>query len=526
MSKITIKPRIKNHIPSKQALGELLASEQHTSGPVISSKEGLDEEQLSWLLLDEKIKPIVPGWYYVTRDPILMPQDDNRSDWYRAYWPFIVAYLDDKYGNAWCLSADSSLLFHSGNGLVPTQLTVRCDREDDSVLKLPCGLELLEVGVRGMDEEAVKESRYGLRLFSLPHALMMASPWFFSCHPTEARTCISLLQNVDIGDFPSYCLDNPLGMARLAGALKSLGHEDIPLMKQVVKGLVGRGFGKMEIASPFKENITIPMNGSAVASRIRLMWDGCMGAVLFEKKLQEIEPKGRTDAEVMRMMDKAFVDDAVNSILLDGGSMTPELAAMAADETWEPDTRTEQDKLLTKLAAKGYGEAFRMAKHDILDALTGGECVAELVRCVPDWHRELLLPFHRAGLEGYDTLRYRDRECPVTIDRYIPVAPDAIPHAMRELCELMRSEPDPFVRAVMGHFFIMYIQPFGKGNGLVARLLMNSQLVTGGYPWITIPESKKTRYGFDIEYGCVEDYSIGLASLVASLVSDQMLKEA
>ena len=114
----------------------------------------------------------------VTRDPVLMEKDD-KSDWYRAYWRFIVAYLDDKYGDAWCLSADSSLLFHSGNGLVPTQLTVRCDREDDSVLKLPCGLELLEVGVRGMDEEAVKEPRYGLRLFSLPHALMMASPWFF-----------------------------------------------------------------------------------------------------------------------------------------------------------------------------------------------------------------------------------------------------------------------------------------------------------------------------------------------------------
>ena len=525
MSKITIKPRIKNHIPSIQALGELLASEQHTSGPVVSSKESLDEEQLSWLLLDEKIKPIVPGWYYVTRDPILMPKDDNQSDWYRAYWPFIVAYLNDKYGDAWCLSADSSLLIHSGNGLVPTQLTVRCDREDDSVLKLPCGLELLEVGVRGMDEGTVKEPRYGLRLFSLPYALMMASPWFFSRHPTEARTCISLLENVGIEDFPSYCLENPLGMARLAGALKSMGHEDIPLMKQVVKEMVGRGFGKVEIASPFKEDITIPMGGNAVASRIRLMWNGGREAVLFEKKLLSIEPKDRTDAEVMRMMDEAFVDDAVNSILLDGGSMTPEQAAMAADETWEPDTRTEQDKLLTKLAAKGYGEAFRMVKHDILDALTGGEFVSELVRRIPDWHRELFLPFHRAGLEGYDTLRYRNRECPVTIARYIPVAPDAIPHAMRVLCELMRCEPDPFVRAVMGHFFIMYIQPFGKGNGLVARLLMNSQLVTGGYPWITIPESKKSWYGYDIEYGCVEDYSSGLASLVASLVSDQMLKE-
>ena len=504
MSKITIKPRIKNYYPSKQALGELLASEQHTSGPVVSSKEGLDEEQLSWLLLDEKIKPIVPGWYYVTRDPVLMEKDD-KSDWYRAYWRFIVAYLDDKYGDAWCLSADSSLLFHSGNGLVPTQLTVRCDREDDSVLKLPCGLELLEVGVRGMDEEAVKEPRYGLRLFSLPHALMMASPWFFRSYPTEARTCISLLEKVGIGDFPSFCLDNPLGMARLTGALKSIGHQDIPLVKQVVKEMVGRGFGKVEIASPFKEDITIPMSGNAVASRIRLMWNGIREAVLFEKKLLEIEPKGRTDAEVMRMMDKAFVDDAVNSIQLDGGKMTEELAAMAADETWD------------RIQAPNWTSCSRNSPP--------GACVANLVKCVPDWHRELVLPFHKAGLEGYDTLRYRDRECPVTISRYIPVAPDAIPHAMRELSELMRCEPDPFVRAVMGHFFIMYIQPFGTWNGLVARLLMNSQLVTGGYPWITIPESRKTCYGFDIEYGCVEDYSSGLANLIASLVDTQMMKE-
>ncbi len=54
---------------------------------------------------------------------------------------------------------------------------------------------------------------------------------------------------------------------------------------------------------------------------------------------------------------------------------------------------------------------------------------------------------------------------------------------------------------------------------------MNSQLVTGGYPWITIPESRKTCYGFDIEYGCVEDYSSGLANLIASLVDTQMMKE-
>jgi hypothetical protein len=46
---------------------------------------------------------------------------------------------------------------------------------------------------------------------------------------------------------------------------------------------------------------------------------------------------------------------------------------------------------------------------------------------------------------------------------------------------LLKDEKNPAVKAVLGHFFFVYIHPYVDGNGRMGRFLMNVMLVSGGY---------------------------------------------
>ncbi|WP_211256169.1 Fic family protein [Edaphobacter aggregans] len=57
------------------------------------------------------------------------------------------------------------------------------------------------------------------------------------------------------------------------------------------------------------------------------------------------------------------------------------------------------------------------------------------------------------------------------------VGPRRIPQCLFNLIE---AEPEPSVRAVLGHCLFGYIHPYSDGNGRKARFLMNVLLASGG----------------------------------------------
>lgn len=71
---------------------------------------------------------------------------------------------------------------------------------------------------------------------------------------------------------------------------------------------------------------------------------------------------------------------------------------------------------------------------------------------------------------------------------------DLLAGAMPALFDLIEAEPEPAVRAVLGHWLFGYVHPFPDGNGRVARFLMNALLATGGYPWTVIRVDDRTEY--------------------------------
>ena len=70
---------------------------------------------------------------------------------------------------------------------------------------------------------------------------------------------------------------------------------------------------------------------------------------------------------------------------------------------------------------------------------------------------------------------------------HVPLNRDAVRDAMPAFFDLLREEPHPAVRVVLGHFIFVYIHPYMDGNGRVGRFLMNTMMASGGYPWTVIP---------------------------------------
>ena len=105
---------------------------------------------------------------------------------------------------------------------------------------------------------------------------------------------------------------------------------------------------------------------------------------------------------------------------------------------------------------------------------------------------------------------------------HTPLNPDAVLDAMSALSDLMMEEKSALVRAVLGHFFFVYIHPYMDGNGRTARFVMNSQLVTAGYPWVVIPVERREEYMAALEKASVEGDVEGFVRFVGGLMRQSL----
>jgi len=93
---------------------------------------------------------------------------------------------------------------------------------------------------------------------------------------------------------------------------------------------------------------------------------------------------------------------------------------------------------------------------------------------------------------------------------------------MPALFDLLKSEPEPSVRVVLGHFVFVYIHPYMDGNGRIGRFLMNVMLASGGYPWTVIPLKRRDDYMRALESASVKQDIKAFADFVGSLVRDRL----
>ena len=73
------------------------------------------------LLKNGFLQEVIKGWYIAVSPDTIAGES---TVWYSSFWSFISAYLNERFGNDWCLSPEQSLLLQLGNLTIPDQLIV------------------------------------------------------------------------------------------------------------------------------------------------------------------------------------------------------------------------------------------------------------------------------------------------------------------------------------------------------------------------------------------------------------------
>ncbi len=485
---------------------------QNENGFAVIRSSDLSRTHIERLMKNGFIQEVMKGWYISSR-PDSVPGDT--TNWYTSYWHFVSNYANTRFGEEWCLSADQSLSFYSGTQIVPKQVIIRISKESSNIVNLLHGTSILYFQA-SLANTIYKEPQLGLNIYSLSEALIECSPDFFRIDSVAARTCLSMVS--DVGDILKIVLEKgqTTKAGRLAGAFRNIGH--ISAADEIIRTMKGLGYDIRE-EDPFADRSTISYFRitSPYIMRMKLMWNKMRDVVIANFPETHYT---HTDIEAcLKDMDAQYKLDAYHSLSIEGYKVTDELIEKVKSGNWKPDEDASDTEQRNAMAARGYWQAFQTVKESVKKILSGespGEIVDNDHRI---WYRELFAPSVAVGLlRASDLVGYRTGQVYIRGSMHTPLNPDAVREAMPVLFELLKNEPDARVRALLGHFMFVYIHPYMDGNGRIARFLMNSMLISGGYDWIIVPVERRQEYMVTLEKASVTEDIIDFTRFLASLL--------
>ena len=444
------------------------------------------------------LKEVMKGWYIPSRPD--EPAGDSTA-WYASFWHFCADYLADRFGAEWCLSPEQSLSLHGGNRSVPAQLFVRAPKAGNKPTPLPHGTSMFDMraSLPAPNETVMLD---GLRLFSVPAALIAVSEPFFRRAATDARAAMAAVR--DASEVLPLLLEGGHSTiaGRLAGAFRHAGQERIA--DEIVKTMEKAGYAVRE-TNPIANapRAVLPARErSPYVNRIRLMWQAMRGPVLGWLPASPGPP--RSPRAYLKAVDEIYVDDAYHSLSIEGYRVSTDLIERVRRGAWNPDENPEDRENRNALAARGYYDAFVSVKASVEKVLAGANA-GEVSRADHrDWYRQLFGPSVTAGIvPAAELAGYRTGPVYIRRSMHVPPPCEAVRDCMPVLFELLADETDPAVRIVLGHFVFVYIHPYMDGNGRMGRFLMNVMLASGGYPWTIIPLERRNDYMAALEAASV-----------------------
>ncbi len=486
-------------------------------GIVAINTESLSRTHRERLLENGFIKEVYKGWY------MMVPPDEKRGDstsWYSSYWNFCAQLLEEKYESKWCISPEQSLLLHAGNRTVPGQLIVRSPKANNSKTDLLHETSLFHLKADLPPQEQIIQLE-GLRLYSLPAALLHASPNTFIQNPVDARTALSLIR--DASPILALLLDggHSVVAGRLAGAFRNIGQNRIA--DTIVKTMEKAGYDVRQ-SDPFEAKMTVSLSNHAhspYGNRIKLMWHGMRGGVL--KHFPAAPGIPADTGAYMEGVEKVYVTDAYHSLSIEKYKVTPDLIERVRSGTWNTRENDNDRKQRDAMAAKGYWEAFKAVERSIGRIMEGENAGVVVDEDHGEWYRELFGPSVAAGLlKAADLAGYRNHQVYIGGSKHVPLNREAVRDAMPVLFELLEGEEEASVRAVLGHFIFVFIHPYMDGNGRMGRFLMNAMLASGGYPWTVIPVEERSTYMQALEKASVGGDIEPFARFLGYLVGEGM----
>ena len=427
--------------------------------------------------------------------PSMPGLEGDTTTWYASYWSFVVAYCNNRFGQDWCLTPEESLDYYAGETIAPTQLIVRSPRAANNIIELKHGDSLLDIS-SSLPQNIVRESIYGINLYPLAAALAYSSPTYFSKSPINAKTCLYMLGSAD--EVLKVVADegNSVRASRIIGALRNVGKDE---MADKIQNFMERLGHEIRPDNPFQNTASEMLSGvdgrsvSPHAVRLRLMWKRMKEQIL--KLNLNLSQENMPIENVLYRMEENYVRDSYHSLSIEGYSVTEGLIERVRTGNWNPNGNQEDADRKNALAARGYYQAFQKVKESVKEILRGKNPGAVVGQDFEDWHFEMLQPCITAGIvKPSDLVGYRTNQVYIRGSRHTPPSPDAVREAMPVWIELMKQEENAVVRAVLGHFFFVFIHPYMDGNGRTARFIMNAMLVTAGYPWRVITVDERSAY--------------------------------
>ncbi len=461
---------------------------------------------------------VAKGWYLA-----ISPSEKagSSTSWFMSYWHFCSRYLQDKYGDGYCLSAEQSLMMHAGNFDVPVQLIVRAPGAPNKIISLPFQTSIFEMQSR-LPQKAETTVLNGIRLMTLPFGLINCSRTLFENSPVEMRTVLA--QITDSSEILRPLLDGSHSVVagRLAGAFRNVNQTRIA--DEIIKTMKAADFDIRE-SDPFAGAPPIGLSlteNSPYANRLRLHWHAMREIVI--KNFPEAPGLPSDPENYLAAVDQIYVTDAYHSLSIELYTVPPELIEKIRSGEWDLETNEADRKQRDAMAARGYWQANLMVMKSLEKILAGSNPGAIVDQDHGDWYRAMFSPAVAAGLiKSSDLAGYRSHQVYISQSKHVPLNKEAVRTAMPVLFELLVSEENPAVRAVLGHFFFVYIHPYMDGNGRIARFLMNVMLGSGGYPWTVIPVEQRETYMDCLEKasvdGDIEPFSHFVGQLVASGLS-------
>ena len=436
------------------------------------------------------LQQVVRGWL-ISSSPATATGDS--TPWFASFWEFCVRYCDERFSKDWHLSPEQSLLISAENTVIPPQVIIHSPKGANNTIALLFGTSLYDLKESQPPPSGDLIVQDGLRLFAIEPALTKVPEAFFAAKPVEAQVALASLRE------PSGLLrrlldgGNSVVAGRLVGAFRRVGRPEIA--EEIRAAMTGAGYSVRE-SDPFvpgQEFGKLTPAAAPIVGRIQSMWESMRGTVLSAFPPPPGLPADR--AAYLHFVDEIYQSDAYHSLSIEGYRVTPDLIDRVRSGTWRPESNEADQKSRDALAARGYWQAFQLVKRSVEKIIAGANPGALARDVHRDWYRELFQPSVAAGLiPGTALAGYRNDFVFLRTSRYVPPRWETVRDAMPALFDLLESEPEPAVRAVLGHWLIGYIHPYMDGNGRMARFLMNAMLASGGYPWTVVRVEDRVRY--------------------------------
>jgi fido (protein-threonine AMPylation protein) len=460
------------------------------------------------------LKEVSRGWYIVANPHEAV---GDTTSWYTSYWQFCSRYLQDKYGDKYCISADQSLMMHAGNTTVPAQLIIRALDAPNKNIPLLYNTSLLEMKSPLPYKADIVEVN-GIRMLALHSALIGCSMAMFERNAVDVRAAMALIQ--DASEILGALLEgsHTVVAGRMAGAFRNIGRDRIA--DDILKTMKAADYNVRE-TDPFESKSPVALSfreRSPYANRIKLMWDEWRKVVIKHFPAEPGLPKDTQ--KYLEAVEQIYVTDAYHSLSIERYKVSVALIEKVRTGDWDVNGNDDDRDHRNAMAARGYWQATQAVKKSIETILKGSNAGKVADHDHIDWYQELFGPSVTAGiLKASDLAGYRTTQVYISNSLHVPLNRDAVRDAMPTLFELLENETSAAVRAVLGHFIFVYIHPYMDGNGRMARFLMNVMLASGGFPWTVIPVEERDPYMAALESasvgGDIEPFVLFLSKLVS-----------